>query len=623
MSEAPPPGNEERDDSLEPKIFHIFKNDILYDIELSKTKKKKPYLTLRGIEAINNPNQFYVLTKTFDEILKISNTFYICENLDDAYNTFLDYFKNKRVSVKEINNRQMKLEINAKDLNEKEEIIELILVADYSSLNGSMNSIKSDINNQSDMLTDFKKKFDFLFSKIKILEENEEKYKRRIDDLSKNKEKLEKNMISLNEKIRDIQKENILLKNEINIIKSKVIIKNDGNTKNDLINNDLDLSLDIGGIRDLGLEGGRLSSVTVGRGSYTKRNSNSIGINEGNYYFISDPLKLSFNKNLTESANFPSKINNTFTIFSPIGNCVYLVFGTKYNSIDCYDVNSQKRIFSISNAHNKKITSIKHFFDQINRKYLIISTSYIEKIVKIWDVETTKLIVSVCSCKDDSFSFLTSACVFSSLKDNKNYIITSTDSEYESLKIWDFKGREFKTLNDSNDINYSVDIFFDKFKKKNYIITCNAKNIKSFYFRKYQIHNVFCESNSNNNSKEIHYSYEMFYDKEETKLLDSDSLGIIRIWEFHSAKLLTKINETKGIELISVCLWNEKYLLVAADKNIKLIDLNNKTVVKSLESHLKSVYTLKKIILPSFGECFVSGGADEQIKLWTVQNNII
>ena len=54
-----------------------------------------------------------------------------------------------------------------------------------------------------------------------------------------------------------------------------------------------------------------------------------------------------------------------------------------------------------------------------------------------------------------------------------------------------------------------------------------------------------------------------------------------------------------------------------SDKTIKLIELNNGLIIKSLKNHDNSVITVKKIIHPKYGECLVSQNSGKsKIKLW-------
>ena len=54
-----------------------------------------------------------------------------------------------------------------------------------------------------------------------------------------------------------------------------------------------------------------------------------------------------------------------------------------------------------------------------------------------------------------------------------------------------------------------------------------------------------------------------------------------------------------------------------SDNNIKLIDLSNESIIKSLQGHNDVVLTIKKIIHPQYGEVLISQGTgDDQIKIW-------
>ena len=67
---------------------------------------------------------------------------------------------------------------------------------------------------------------------------------------------------------------------------------------------------------------------------------------------------------------------------------------------------------------------------------------------------------------------------------------------------------------------------------------------------------------------------------------------IIRIWDFHFAKLLRKIYINNDW-LYSICL----YLFVGC-KDIILIKLNESKILKNLKGHTNKVLTLKNFIHP-------------------------
>ena len=70
-----------------------------------------------------------------------------------------------------------------------------------------------------------------------------------------------------------------------------------------------------------------------------------------------------------------------------------------------------------------------------------------------------------------------------------------------------------------------------------------------------------------------------------------------------------------------MCLWNNDYIFAGcSDKTIKLVDLK-KGLIKSLNGHDDFVITVKKIILPEYGECLISqNNQNSKIKIWKNSN---
>jgi WD40 repeat protein len=208
---------------------------------------------------------------------------------------------------------------------------------------------------------------------------------------------------------------------------------------------------------------------------------------------------------------------------------------------------------------------------------------------------------------------LYSACFFND--NNINYIITSNYNwagSSEPIKLFDFNGNKIKEIKDSCDRTVFVDTYYDKTLCKNFIITGNKGFIKSYDYNENKIYHKYCD-----NDNKHHDSVVINNNEDIIKLIDSGGDGNLRIWNFHSGLLLSKIQVSKK-SLYGICLWNNNYLFVGcADKNIKLIELHNELVIKSLAGHNDVVLTIKKINHPQYGECLISqGSGDDQIKLW-------
>ena len=125
----------------------------------------------------------------------------------------------------------------------------------------------------------------------------------------------------------------------------------------------------------------------------------------------------------------------------------------------------------------------------------------------------------------------------------------------------------------------------------------------------------------NDNGKGYHFSIKINNSEPFIKLIESCEDGNIRIWNFHSGKLLNKIKIIDD-NLNGICLWNNNYLFIGCDdETIKLIDLKNEIIITELIGHNKPVLTIKTIIHPKIGECLISQGyEDDQIKIWILKS---
>ena len=161
--------------------------------------------------------------------------------------------------------------------------------------------------------------------------------------------------------------------------------------------------------------------------------------------------------------------------------------------------------------------------------------------------------------------------------------------------------------------------YYDKKLSKNYIITGHCNYVQSYDYNKKAIYHKYEDKNSKDHSSVI------INDKDNVvKLIESGWDGNVRIWNFHSGSLLKKIRVAKEY-LFGICLLNNETLLVGCgDKIIRLIELKSGKIIKELAGHNKDyIITIRKLIFPKYGECFISQGwKDDQIKLWIIGKKI-
>ena len=153
--------------------------------------------------------------------------------------------------------------------------------------------------------------------------------------------------------------------------------------------------------------------------------------------------------------------------------------------------------------------------------------------------------------------------------------------------------------------------------KKNYIITSNSNYVKSYDFNENKIYHIYDDGDTS-----THYGMTIQKTDKKIKIIESSEKGNIRIWDFHSGKLLNIFNVDK-VFLFGICLWNSEYIFVGSgDHKIKLIKLYNGEIIENVIGHKNSVLMLRKVIHPLHGECLISQGNDNTIKLWKVKINI-
>ena len=152
-------------------------------------------------------------------------------------------------------------------------------------------------------------------------------------------------------------------------------------------------------------------------------------------------------------------------------------------------------------------------------------------------------------------------------------------------------------------------------KKIYYIIGCHDNYIKSYDYSNNQLYHKYYE--------------EYYYDKHFNAIIDNingiitlfdcDSRGLLRIWNFHTAILIKKIDVgiTMGIRLL-----NSNFVLMGcANKSIKLINISNGEFAQKKTGHNNWICTIKIINHPKYGKCLISQGLwDDFIKIWTLND---
>ena len=339
--------------------------------------------------------------------------------------------------------------------------------------------------------------------------------------------------------------------------------------------------------------------------------SDNIEIQKINYLTKNTFVPITFN-----SSDFKNYSFNTFSVFESINNIFYLVFANNI-SIRIYNIIDNKKIGEINNAHDKLIKHLKYYLDSINKRDLIMSLSFYDNNIKIWDVNRLECLYNF---KKEGGNFSITSCLI--IENNQYYIAMGYfyyNSEKHFINVYDLKNNEIKKIKDSDDKIYYIDSYFDKKYLKNYIITGSEDLVKSFDYEENKLYHIY----SNNT---IFHNCIIINDKEKIiKLLESGQ-KYLNIFNFHTGEFLKEI---KFIECINCfCVWKNHYLITGymnhrtenCDKELKIVDLNEDTIIKSVSGHNGQITCIKNIFIPKFGECIISQGmAFDRINFWIIK----
>lgn len=323
--------------------------------------------------------------------------------------------------------------------------------------------------------------------------------------------------------------------------------------------------------------------------------------------FSSNPNNLIYKGDLCDTAHKFNSIDKVFCAFKSFSGDSYVVWGTPIYSLEFFNIEKNKIINTIKEAHMNIIFSCRHYPDKKNKIDYIITSSY-DRNVKIWNLKSFSYNL-IANTHNNNYIY--SVCLLFEENENKSYVITSSPSDF--MKIWDFTGKLIDTFGLSDEGTYFIDVHYDTKNNKYYILNGNVNDVKSYSFNDRKIYKKYLGKPQSWHMSALVYQY-----NEQEILIESDGNGYIRLWEFHTANLIKSIFTYSFILLRGICLWNEKYLFAGAnDHQIKLYDLINGKFVKLYKEHTSVVCTLEKIVHNKYGECLLSQGLDGKIKIWS------
>ena len=279
--------------------------------------------------------------------------------------------------------------------------------------------------------------------------------------------------------------------------------------------------------------------------------------------------------------------------------------------------------------NKNNVRTIRYFFHkyksekednkEIDYEYLISADD--NRMVIVWDLLNNYMKKQIIDTNYDDDIY--SCALFFNDNTERNYIVTSTystssDISNSATKLYSLETGEFGYyIKESNFDNiYYLLIWNNKKDNQNYLIQFSYKKIiiNNLEKGKDEIYAKLIQEPENE-----HYSG-YIYEKDKSDLLCTTCYnGFVHIWDLYTKKLVNII-DTKII-MCHIVPWNEKYAIAAdfENKSFVIIDLAENKVFNEIKAeHTMEVKCVKKMLHPKYGECLLTAGRDNIIKLWKI-----
>ena len=343
------------------------------------------------------------------------------------------------------------------------------------------------------------------------------------------------------------------------------------------------------------------------------------GNNIKDYQFIKNPNLIL--KEILEERNEDLLItNNMIEVYYPknIKNELYLILPkTKNFIIDVIRILDYKSIASLK-WHKNLILSVRHFFHSKNNFDYLLSIDENLKIC-VWDLTNNfklKFIIEINYSQNISDALII-------IEDNNinEYILTSTyginNDNYSKLYSFNNNGKFDKNieLTNLNKTNYLIKWYNIKDNNDLYIIELCYKKIYIYKFDDFNVNftlkQILHESNNCNGC---------LIKKNNTDYLWTTSYnGYINIFDLDNKQYISNIyNGYNRYCYSSFIKWNENYLIIAINHNIKIIDINTKKIINIININNNNDIFSKKILHPYYGESLLTIESNSAIKLWVL-----
>jgi WD40 repeat protein len=509
-----------------------------------------------------------------------------CEvcNIEDIVN---EKKQNLRSNIKILEDlsKSLQTSINVVEkLNRNKEEIKTNIKNIFTKIKNAINS------RENELLSGVDKQFERYLNE-NILKENE-KLQRRIK-ISLEKGKLtDKNWNNNNNKLNSLVNDCLNIENDIkyiNIINDKI---KESKTSNMEIrfNSDDEIAL-LKKIKEFGV--------------IKKDNNvqNNININVDDF----NPQDISVVKKISDHCAYGDSYLYDGLCFFISKNKEYVLAYIDSNSdkktIIFHDMNKNKEIKRIKNAHEKKIYMIKYYDYQL---YDIVLTCSNNNDVKLWNYNENINILTISEIFSKHQNVYSSALL---LENNSFYIFCVGPNDF--IRVYNSNGNLYKNIGKDDEERCYIESY--EINDNKYIFSGGNKGINVFNYPSFSSYFCFKEEKDTN----FHNYAKIIRRNNIYNLVDVGESNKIRIWDFNNKHLIKVITSNSNNMLGGFIFVNNVYLIIGSlDKEIKVFD--DGIFVKSLNEHTSDVIGIKAVKDKYNNPYFVSYGSDKNIYLWSL-----
>ena len=188
-----------------------------------------------------------------------------------------------------------------------------------------------------------------------------------------------------------------------------------------------------------------------------------------------DPRNFKLYKTISLDILTENFYNNRACIFNSFkDDNIYIVYGVNSLNLECFDVIKENKFVIINNIHAKAFDSCRHFFDKINSRDLIITSSF-DSHVKITNFKREKSEVIIDLFFDSNYELIINTAYII----NNKIIVPISNKKNGIIELYNMDSELTGKIEDAGFI-LGLSKFYWKEIKKYFIIIANMEGVLAY-----------------------------------------------------------------------------------------------------------------------------------------------